>query len=154
MDTGLPDWSHPVSAGSLCRIRQHPSHQRSATRNSPRPFIIVVINACRTASSQEHAPSQMTTIAILQVFYWDLELIVVRVLARRAPYQVYIRSANNLNLIFWRSSGDEASDMGGASCRILATTAGFITRWTSKNQILTFIFALYFLDHLWIRSMY
>ena len=31
-----------------------------------------------------------------------------------------------------------------ASCRILAPTTSFITRWTSKYQILTLIFTLYF----------
>ena len=31
-----------------------------------------------------------------------------------------------------------------ASCRILATTTGFITRWTPKNQTLTLIFTHYF----------
>ena len=31
-----------------------------------------------------------------------------------------------------------------SSCRILATTTGFVTWWMSNNQILTFIFTLYF----------
>ena len=37
-----------------------------------------------------------------------------------------------------------------ASCKILAITTGFITRWTSKNQILTLIFTLYF----WVISVH
>ena len=35
-------------------------------------------------------------------------------------------------------------EVWNASCRILATTTSFITRWTPKNQILTRLSALYF----------
>ena len=34
-----------------------------------------------------------------------------------------------------------------ASCRILATPTGFITRWTTKNQIFNFYIYILFLDH-------
>ena len=49
-----------------------------------------------------------------------------------------------LTFIGWWSQWAELKfhDAQSASCRILATTTGFITRWTSKNQILTFIFTL------------
>ena len=53
-----------------------------------------------------------------------------------------------LTFIRWWSQRAELKfhEVQSASCRILVMTTGFITRWTSKNQILTHIYAL-FLDH-------
>ena len=54
--------------------------------------------------------------------------------------------SSSLTFTGWWSQWAELKfhEVRSASCRILATTTGFITRWTSKNQILTVILTLYF----------
>ena len=58
-----------------------------------------------------------------------------------------------LTFIGWWSQWAELKFHGAqsASCRILATSTSYITQWTSKNHILTFIFTLYFRSFLCIN---
>ena len=68
----------------------------------------------------------------------------MRTLWKRQQIQrLYMRIIKRIKI--WWSQWAELKfhEARSAYCRILAMTTGFITRWTSKNQILTLIFTLY-----------